>query len=98
MAALTIAQTAQKLNVTTVRVHGLIKAGKLQVAEQPVQQGTRFVAAITEASIEKLLADRKERGTSNGSRQYILNLTPEQVEELQAAGYELKARFESKKA
>lgn len=97
MSTMTISQAAAKLNVTTVRVHGLIKDGKLVVSEQPINQGGKFVKGLTVESVEKYLANRKAQAGSNGTRQYILSLSAEQVAELQAAGYELKARFESKK-
>jgi hypothetical protein len=96
MNAYTISATSEMLNVTTVRVHGLIKSGKLVVADEAAKVGNKFVKAITEESIQELMIQRANGQTRSGSRQYIITLEPEQVELLQAEGYELKPRFTKK--
>jgi len=98
MSAQTISGTAKLLNVTTVRVHGLIKSGKLVVADEALKVGNKFVKAITDESIEALIVQRANGQTRNGSRQYIVTLSSEQVDELTTAGYELKPRFTKKAA
>lgn len=87
-----ISDTATMLNVSTVRVHGLIQAGKLQLAANPIQKGEKFVKAVTAESIEALQQGRQAR--QEGSRQYILTLTAEQAAKLQDEGYAVKPRFQ----
>lgn len=90
--AYSISDTATMLNVSTVRVHGLLADGKLKLAADPIQKGEKFVKAVTVESIQALQASRKDR--AEGSRQYILTLTAEQAEQLKAQGFEVKPRFQ----
>lgn len=91
---MTISDAAKELNVTTVRIHGLLSDGKLVLAEQPIKKGEKFVKAVTVESINKY-AETRKAGT-NGTRQYILSLDADQVAELEKAGYSLKPRFQKK--
>ena len=95
-ANLTISEVAKLLNVTTVRVHGLIASKKLVVSNEPKQINNRFVTTITNESYTKLIEERKTRSITNGSRQYVVSLNDEQLNELKKLGYDLKQRFEKK--
>lgn len=95
-ANLTISEVAKLLNVTTVRVHGLIASKKLVVSETPKLVGNRYVTTITNDSYSRLIEERKTRSQTSGSRQYIVSLNENELDELKKLGYDLKPRFEKK--
>jgi hypothetical protein len=92
MKTFTIAQTAALLNVTTVRVHGLIKANKLVVSDDAIVQNNKFVKSITEESITNLQLSRQNK---SDRRQYIIELNDDEYSELRES-YELRVRFAKK--
>jgi hypothetical protein len=59
--AFTIKETSDMLGISTVRVHGLVAAGKLALSEQPLVIAGRFVKAITIDSIAVYKQQRKQR-------------------------------------
>jgi len=95
MKTYTISQTATMLNVTTVRIHGLLKAGKLELSDEAVKQGNKFVKGVTEESIANLQLAR-QLGRQGGSRQYIITLDESELADLTEKGFELKPRFVKK--
>jgi hypothetical protein len=94
VARVSISDAAKLLDVTPVRVHGLIKANQL-IKGDPIKVGNKDLSSVTQESIDALIARRAE-GRAVGTRQYILTLSAEQVAELEQAGYELRPRFVKK--
>lgn len=64
----TISEAASALNVTTVRIHGLLRDGQLILSETPKQVGGRFVKAITHDSIQEYLIKRVTRSEKLAER------------------------------
>lgn len=66
--SLSIKEAANRLGVTTVRVHGLLNEGKLSLEQEPLVYGGRPLKAVTEESVEAYLAARTARANDLAQR------------------------------
>lgn len=64
----TIKEAANKLGVTTVRIHGLLGDGRLTLSPEPREIGGRFVKTITVESIDAYLKARETRSEELAQR------------------------------
>lgn len=111
MNAMNVTDTSKRLNLSEIRVRGLLKEGKLVrvKAFKVTSKGRQEVTYITVESIEKYESWKKDviaqvqarkeekeskvKSPKKDTKQYIVELTPEQVQKLQEMGYEIKPRF-----
>lgn len=96
---ITVKNAAVRLNVTPVRVYGLIKAGTLVKSAEGVTVASVEAYELhrneraEQIAVNKAARAEKSTGERKNSKQYIVELTVEQVEQLAALGFELKPRF-----